>query len=189
MEYYLELTGFVLLLFLWFNWSNRPHRRRPEKLSRLPPGPTPWPVVGNIFQLGFVKVPHESFAQLARVHGPNIMTLWLGSMCTVVVSSDEAAREMFRNHDVALAGRKIYECMKGDFGDEMGSMITAQYGPNWRMLRRLCNTEFFLNSRLDATSGIRHRCINKMVQSMQVGVFIELNSDFKFIDDTRVHIS
>ncbi|KAI3746309.1 hypothetical protein L6452_08737 [Arctium lappa] len=168
MEYYYEVTGFVLLLFIWVNWANRRHRhrRRLEKLMCLPPGPTPWPVVGNIFQLGFVKVPHESFAQLARVHGPNIMTLWLGSMCTVVISSNEAACEMFKNHDVVLAGRKIYECMKGDFGDELGSMITAQYGPKWRMLRRLCNTEFFLNSRLDATSGIRHRCIDKMVQSM-----------------------
>lgn len=165
MEYYYELTGFVLLLFVWVNWANR-RRGRPEKLRCLPPGPTPWPVVGNIFQLGFVKVPHESFAQLALVHGPNIMTLWLGSMCTVVISSNEAARDMFKNHDVVLAGRKIYECMKGDYGDELGSMITAQYGPNWRMLRRLCNTEFFLNSRLDATSAIRQRCIDKMVQSM-----------------------
>ncbi|XWS59554.1 hypothetical protein CRYUN_Cryun08bG0132100 [Craigia yunnanensis] len=35
-------------------------------------------------------------------------------MCTVVISSKEVAREMFKNHDVALAGRKIYEAMKED---------------------------------------------------------------------------
>ncbi|KAI3724060.1 hypothetical protein L2E82_35825 [Cichorium intybus] len=165
MEYY-ELIGFFLLLFIWVQWANHRRRLHLDELRWLPPGPTPWPVVGNIFQLGFVKIPHESFAHLARIHGPNMMTLWLGSMCTVVISSKEAAREMFKNHDVVLAGRKVYECMKGDFGDELGSMITAQYGPNWRLLRRLSTTEFFLNSRLDATSSIRSRCIHKMVQSI-----------------------
>ncbi|KAI3796979.1 hypothetical protein L1987_39666 [Smallanthus sonchifolius] len=158
---YLVLVGFVVLSLLWVRWAI--HRR----VEKLPPGPTPWPVVGNIFQLGFVKVPHKSFAQLALVHGPDIMTLWLGSMCTVVISSNEAACEMFKNHDVVLAGRKVYECMKGDFGDEMGSMITAQYGANWRLLRKLSTTEFFLNSRLDATSSVRTRCIDKLVESIQ----------------------
>ncbi|PWA47384.1 cytochrome P450 [Artemisia annua] len=164
---YLQLTGYIILLIIWVKWANYRRSRHLDKLRLLPPGPTPWPVVGNIFHLGFVKVPHESFAQLARVHGPNVMTLWLGSMCTVVISSSKAAHEMFKNHDVALAGRKVYECMKGDFGDELGSMITAQYGPNWRLLRRLSTTEFFLNSRLDATSAIRSRCIKKLVQSIQ----------------------
>ncbi|KAL8245834.1 hypothetical protein R6Q59_007050 [Mikania micrantha] len=167
MESFELFLGIVLLSLVWVQWAIRRRRVKLEKLRSLPPGPTPWPVVGNIFQLGFVKVPHKSFAQLAQVHGPNIMTLWLGSMCTVVISSNKAAREMFKNHDVVLAGRKVYECMKGDFGDELGSMITAQYGSNWRLLRRLSTTEFFLNSRLDATSGIRSKCIDRLVQSIQ----------------------
>ncbi|KAK9062874.1 hypothetical protein SSX86_020064 [Deinandra increscens subsp. villosa] len=162
-----QFLGIVLVLFVLVQWAIRRRRVDLEKLRLLPPGPTPWPVVGNIFQLGFVKVPHKSFAELALIHGPNIMTLWLGSMCTVVISSKEAAREMFKNHDVILAGRKVYECMKGDFGDELGSMITAQYGTNWRLLRKLSTTEFFVNSRLDATSNIRSRCVDKLVESIR----------------------
>ncbi|KAJ6683014.1 CYTOCHROME P450 FAMILY 1 [Salix koriyanagi] len=96
------------------------------------------------------------------------MTIWLGSMCNVVVSSSEAAREMFKNHDAVLAGRKIYEAMKGDFGNE-GSIITAQYGPHWRMLRRLCTTEFFVTSRLDAMQGARARCVDGMLQYIEYG--------------------
>ncbi|OMO68228.1 Cytochrome P450 [Corchorus olitorius] len=138
------------------------HRWRLENLDRLqlPPGPRKWPMVGNIFQLGWP--PHVAFAKLANQHGP-IMTLWLGSMCTVVISSKEVAREMFKNHDVTFAGRKIYEAMKGNNGNE-GSIITAQYGPKWRMLRRLCTSEFFVSNRLDAMKGVRKQCIDQMVE-------------------------
>ncbi|OMO82015.1 Cytochrome P450 [Corchorus capsularis] len=84
----------------------------------------------------------------------------------MVISSDEVAREMFKNHDVDLAGRKIYESMKGNYGLE-GSIITSQYGPHWRMLRRLCTTEIFNSSRLDAMKDIRRKCIDRMVKSIE----------------------
>ncbi|KAK9127635.1 hypothetical protein Syun_016432 [Stephania yunnanensis] len=58
-----------------------------------------WPMVGNIFQLSWA--PHISFMELARKHGP-IMTIRLGAMTTIVISSSEVAREMFKNHDVVL---------------------------------------------------------------------------------------
>lgn len=163
MEY--GVVGLILAILVWAGWAmvlERRHRRL-EEVGQLPPGPRCWPVVGNIFQLGWS--PHESFARLALKHGP-IMTLWLGSMCTVVISSSEAARDMFRNHDVVLAGRKIYEAMKDDYGHE-GSLITSQYGPHWKMLRRLSTTEFFVTSRLDAMQGARRRCIDRMVHFIQ----------------------
>ncbi|XP_071918820.1 cytochrome P450 76A2-like [Coffea arabica] len=129
----------LLLLVAWaiLTWQKC---NASKKLERLPPGPRRWSVVGNMFQLGWSG--HESFAILASKQGP-IMTLWLGSMCTVVISSNEVAREMFKNHDVVLVGRKIYEAMEGDIGNE-GTLITAQYGPRWRMLRRLCTAKFFV---------------------------------------------
>lgn len=156
------MVAAVIAVVLWAVWviGTESRHGRLKELGQLPPGPRSWPVVGNIFQLGWA--PHVSFAQLAAKHGP-IMTLWLGSMSTVVISSNEVAKEMFKNHDVVLAGRKIYEAMKGA-GSNEGSIITAQYGPHWRMLRRLCTSEFFVTSRLDAMRGVRGRCIDRMVQ-------------------------
>ncbi|XP_034226266.1 cytochrome P450 76A1 [Prunus dulcis] len=166
-----EVVGLsVGVVLIWVAWSiillvTHLRRRRLEEVAgHFPPGPRWWPMVGNIFQLG-LGPPHESFAMLARNHGP-IMTLWLGSMSTVVISSSQVAREMFKNHDVVLAGRKIYEAMKGDYGNE-GSLITAQYGPHWRMLRRLCTTEFFVTSRIDAMCRVRAKCIDGMVQFIE----------------------
>lgn len=156
MEY--EVVCLVLAILVWIMVTEL----RRAKLGKLPPGPTRWPVVGNIFQLGW-SAAHESFTILARRHGP-IMTLWLGSMCTVVVSSSEVARDMFKNNDTVLAGRKIYESMKGEHkhGSE-GSLITCQYNAHWRMLRRLHTTEFFVTSRLEAMRGVRAKCVDRMV--------------------------
>ncbi|KAL7133526.1 hypothetical protein ABFS83_12G146800 [Erythranthe nasuta] len=165
-----EVAGVVLALLLWAAWAvvtERRHRRL-EELGRLPPGPRPLPVVGNMLQLaaaGSASAPHRSFAELAKQHG-SVMTLHLGSMTTVVVSSSEAARVMFKNHDAVLAGRKIYESMKGDIGNE-GSLITAQHGQHWRTLRRLCTAEFFAAAPLDAMRGVRARCVDQMVQHIR----------------------
>lgn len=160
-----EIAGIVFALLMWAAWAvvTERRQRRMEELGQLPPGPRPWPVVGNMFQLvGSATAPHQLFAELAKQHGP-IMTLHLGSMTTVVISSSEAARVMFKNHDAVLAGRKIYESMKGDIGNE-GSLITAQYGAHWRTLRRLCTAEFFATGPLDSMRDVRARCVDRMVQ-------------------------
>ncbi|TKY50553.1 steroid 17alpha-monooxygenase or 17alpha-hydroxyprogesterone aldolase [Spatholobus suberectus] len=158
MEY--GVVGLLVLAMSMLVWTMVMERRHH---GQLPPGPRRLPVFGNIFQLGWS--PHESFAKLAHKHGP-IMTLWLGSMCTVVISSSQVARDMFKNHDAVLAGRKIYEAMKGEHGSE-GSLITSQYNSHWRMLRRLCTTEFFVTRRLDAMRGVRAKCIHRMLHLIQ----------------------
>ncbi|KAB1221264.1 Cytochrome P450 76A2 [Morella rubra] len=165
MEY--EALGLILVILLWVAWLMivESRRRRAKNQGQLPPGPIPWPVVGNLFQLG-PAAPHKTFADLARKHGP-IMTIWLGSMRMVVVSSSEAARVMFKNHDVVLAGRKMREAMKGDLGTE-GSLIMSSYGGHWRTLRRLSTSEFFVTSRLEAMrGGVRGKCIEDVVHRIE----------------------
>lgn len=167
-----EVVGLVIALLLWVGWAmvTECRHRRIEKLGQMPPGPRWFPVVGNLFQLAGAGIwkqqpPHVTLTELSQKHGP-VMTLWLGSMSTVVVSSSDMARDMFKNHDVVLAGRKIYEAIKGEKSSD-GSMITAQYGPHWRMLRRLCTTEFFVTSRLDMSKSVRAKCIDGMVQFVE----------------------
>ncbi|PIA25399.1 hypothetical protein AQUCO_11600004v1 [Aquilegia coerulea] len=160
------VAGLLLALALCVLWAMiidwKQHRR--EELGQLPPGPIGLPVLGNIFQLSWA--PHVSFAKLAQTHG-SIMTVRLGTMRTIVISSSDVAREMFKNHDTVLAGRKIYEAMRGKEGASEGSIILAQHGPRWRMLRRLCTSEFFVKSRLDTTLVLREKCVRGMVRYVQ----------------------
>ncbi|RZB88986.1 Geraniol 8-hydroxylase [Glycine soja] len=59
---------------------------------KLPPRPSGFPIIGNLLELG--EKPHKSLAKLAKIHGP-IMSLKLGQITTVVVSSAQMAKEGF----------------------------------------------------------------------------------------------
>ncbi|KAL8162541.1 hypothetical protein V2J09_014030 [Rumex salicifolius] len=61
--------------------------------SKLPPGPHPLPIVGNLFHLS--NNPHRSLAKLSKFYDP-IMTLKIGRITTIVVSSVDMAREIFQ---------------------------------------------------------------------------------------------
>ncbi|XP_020085304.1 cytochrome P450 76A1 [Ananas comosus] len=145
----------TLLALVLVAYQRRLNPKAAAASQPLPPGPTPLPLIGNLHQLG--SLPHKSLARLARRYGP-VVTVHLGAMTTVVVSSAAAAREMYKEHDAALAGRMVYESMRYERANE-GSIITAQPGAEWRMLRRLCTTGFFAAARLDALQGVRSRCV------------------------------
>uniref|UniRef100_A0A803Q855 Cytochrome P450 n=1 Tax=Cannabis sativa TaxID=3483 RepID=A0A803Q855_CANSA len=76
---------------------------RNNPASKLPPGPWRLPFLGNLHQL-LGPLPHQTFRDLAKKHGP-IMYLEVGQVPTVVVSSREYAKEVLKVHDNALASR------------------------------------------------------------------------------------
>ncbi|KAL7224051.1 hypothetical protein ACSBR1_025495 [Camellia fascicularis] len=71
---------------------------------KLPPGPAALPVVGNLLKLG--DKPHKSLAELAKTHGP-IMSLKLGQLTTIVVSSSTMAKQVLQKQDLAFSTRSI----------------------------------------------------------------------------------
>ncbi|RVW28439.1 Berbamunine synthase [Vitis vinifera] len=72
------------------------------KSPPLPPGPYPWPIIGNLLQMGGNL--HVKLANLAKRHGP-LMSLRLGTQIMVVASSSAAAMEVLKTHDRTLSGR------------------------------------------------------------------------------------
>ncbi|KAL0445701.1 UNVERIFIED_CONTAM: Geraniol 8-hydroxylase, partial [Sesamum latifolium] len=57
-----------------------------------------------------VNRPHESLSKLAKTYGP-LMTVKLGMVKLVVVSSAEMAREIFQNNDQVFSGRPAPEAV------------------------------------------------------------------------------
>uniref|UniRef100_A0A0C9RSP0 TSA: Wollemia nobilis Ref_Wollemi_Transcript_14833_1094 transcribed RNA sequence n=1 Tax=Wollemia nobilis TaxID=56998 RepID=A0A0C9RSP0_9CONI len=125
--------------------------RRKKGKTPLPPGPPPWPIVGNLFQLG--TKPNESLCALSLQYGP-LMTLFLGMKTVVVVSSPAMAKEVFKTHDHIFAGRTVPEAAK-TLSHYNSSLIWGELGPRWRKLRRIATTELFSHDRLQALQHLR----------------------------------
>ncbi|CAI0554870.1 unnamed protein product [Linum tenue] len=69
---------------------------------KLPPGPRPLPVVGNLYDIKPVRF--RCFAEWADRYGP-VISVWFGSTLNVVVSSTALAKEVLKEHDQQLADR------------------------------------------------------------------------------------
>nr|XP_043608826.1 flavonoid 3'-monooxygenase-like [Erigeron canadensis] len=119
--------------------------------NRLPPGPTPWPIVGNLPHLGMV--PHHSLAALAEKHGP-LMHLRLGFVDVVVAASASVAAQFLKVHDANFASRPPNSGAK-HIAYNYQDLVFAPYGPRWRMLRKICSVHLFSNKALDDFRHVR----------------------------------
>ncbi|KAM3195503.1 hypothetical protein ACQJBY_071560 [Aegilops geniculata] len=129
--------------------------------GRMPPGPTPLPVVGNLLSLRGGNL-HHTLARLARGHGP-VMTLRLGLTTAVVVSSRDAAREAFTRHDRRLAARAVPDAARGlGFADRSMVWLSSS-DPLWKTLRGIAAAHAFSPRALAAARGVRERKVRDMV--------------------------
>lgn len=125
-------------------------RIRRQKLN-LPPGPRPWPIIGNLNLIG--PLPHRSLHKLSQKYGP-LLHLKFGSFPVVVGSSVEMAKAMLKTYDVQFVGRP--KIAAGKYTTYNYSDITwSPYGPYWRQARKMCLMELFSAKRLESLEYIR----------------------------------
>ncbi|XP_011828881.1 PREDICTED: cytochrome P450 2C19 isoform X2 [Mandrillus leucophaeus] len=112
----------LLLLSLWRQRSGR---------GKLPPGPTPLPVIGNILQIG-IKDVSKSLTNLSKVYGP-VFTLYFGLERMVVLHGYEAVKEALIDLGEEFSGRghfPLFERANRRFG------IVFSNGTRWKEIRR-----------------------------------------------------
>ncbi|KAH9667694.1 Flavonoid 3-monooxygenase [Citrus sinensis] len=138
--WYSVLAFFLPVLLLLFHR----HFSR-NKLNYLPPpGPKPWPLIGNLNLLG--EHLHLSFHSLSQKYGP-LMQLKLGLNIMVVCSSAEVAELFLKTHDLTFATRP--EILAGKHANyDYLVMPGAPYGPHLRQTRKIYKTELLSPKRL-----------------------------------------
>ncbi|XP_005335361.3 cytochrome P450 2C18 [Ictidomys tridecemlineatus] len=112
----------ILLFSLW--------RQRSGK-GRLPPGPMPLPILGNILQIDAKNI-SKSLTNFSKVYGP-VFTVYLGMRPTVVLHGYEAVKEALVDHGEVFSGRGSFPV--GDrTRKELGIIISN--GNRWKVMRR-----------------------------------------------------
>nr|XP_028580068.1 cytochrome P450 1B1 isoform X1 [Podarcis muralis] len=108
-------------------------RRRRRRLE--PPGPFPWPLLGNAAQLG--SAPHLAFGRLAATYG-HVFQLRLGGWPVVVLSGERAIREALIRQGAAFAGRPPFPSFQLVSGGR--SLAFGGYSELWKLQRRLAHS-------------------------------------------------
>ncbi|CAI6277588.1 unnamed protein product [Periconia digitata] len=121
----------VVCLLLYPIWRILQVGKRP---ADFPPGPPTIPLLGNIHLIPRENV-HLQFQKWAQEFGP-VYSLMLGSKTMVVLSSDQAVKDLLDKRSAIYSDR-----MDLYIGQTLASgglrILMMRYGPTWRMIRKL----------------------------------------------------
>lgn len=123
----LVLCAFALLLLVL-------HGRRREPGCSLPPGPTPWPLVGNLFQME--EQIHLSLTNL-RVQYGDVFQMKMGSLVVVVLSGYSTIKEALVRKGEAFAGRPDFFTFSA-IANGTSMTFSEKYGEAWVHHKKIC---------------------------------------------------
>ncbi|XP_064359178.1 cytochrome P450 2G1-like [Dromaius novaehollandiae] len=129
----LLLAACLCCLLLAAAQRHRLRHRHPQ--GRLPPGPAPLPLLGNLLQLS-TRRPLQALMQLREKYGP-VFTVHLGPRRVVVLCGHEAVREALVDHAEEFSGRGALAIIDRNFN---GFGVALANGERWKQLRRFSLT-------------------------------------------------
>ena len=127
----LALTVVVIAAVLLYSAVS--HQRENPKL---PPGPVPLPIIGNMLQMG--TKPHLGLTKLAKKFG-KVFRLTVGIHRIVVVNTIDVAREALVKKSNDFAGRpRLYTA---DLISRGGKDIAfSDFSPTWKLQRKIAHS-------------------------------------------------
>ncbi|CAK8537674.1 unnamed protein product [Lathyrus sativus] len=149
---------FTYFLFTFF--SNPKHKK--------PPGPPALPIIGNLHLLG--KLPHRALESLSKKYGP-IMSMQLGQVPAVVISSSKSAELFLKTHDLVFASRpKTQATDILSYGSK--GFAFSEYGPYWRNVRKLVTLKLLSASKVEMFAPIRKQELGVLVKSLEKAALV-----------------
>ncbi|KAL7092449.1 hypothetical protein ACP275_12G165200 [Erythranthe tilingii] len=153
----------IVVFFLLFNTQ----KKLVKKSLNPPPGPSGLPFIGNLHQFcNNAAAPHIYLWKLSKKHGP-LMSMKLGSVPLVVVSSPEIAKQVMKTNDLAFCSRpKVLGQYKISYN---GSDIAfAPYSETWRELRKICVLHLLSNKQLHSFRPVREEEVFRMIKNLSL---------------------
>ncbi|KAL3512698.1 hypothetical protein ACH5RR_025415 [Cinchona calisaya] len=118
--------------------------------------------------------PHRSLQKLARKHGP-IMSLQIGSVKALVISSAEAAQEIMKTNELNFLNRPESEVTRKLLYD-LKDVSVAPYGEYWRQMKSICVLQLLSNKRVQSICYIREEETDLLINKIGEGSRIDSSS-------------
>ncbi|XP_075179721.1 cytochrome P450 2C18-like [Anomaloglossus baeobatrachus] len=119
----------VMCLIIFIMWTKN------NKRKKMPPGPTPFPLLGNILQLNIKELP-KSFMKLANIYG-DVFTVHLGPRTVVVLHGYDTVKEALVDNAHVFSERAKFPGAEFVF---KGYGVLLSNGERWKQLRRFSLT-------------------------------------------------
>ncbi|KAL7125423.1 hypothetical protein ABFS83_14G116300 [Erythranthe nasuta] len=163
---YISIASLFLLFLVTVLLTNLHSTKR----RRFPPGPTGFPVIGNMGMSG--ELNHRGLAALAKTYG-GLFHMKMGRIHMVAVSTAEMAREVLQTQDHVFSNRPANNSIRYLTYDR-ADMAFAHYGPFWRQMRKICVTKLFSRKRAGSWASAREE-IDSFVKTLDSRVGSPVN--------------
>ncbi|KAK7271270.1 hypothetical protein RJT34_27021 [Clitoria ternatea] len=153
--------SWIVVIFTFILVAIKLLQKQRQHDRKQPPGPRALPVLGHLHMMG--NLPHRTLEAWSKKYGP-IMSLSLGQVPTIVVTSPEAAEVFLK--DPVFAGRPKLEASKY-FSSGYKGMAFAEYGAYWRQMRKVCTLQLLSVSKVESFAPLRKRELEGVVKSLE----------------------
>jgi hypothetical protein len=127
----LSLSLALVLGAVLFDYSNMLRLR-----ARMPPGPFPLPIVGNVLQFPKCK-PWVRFEQWSQKYNDPMITVWIGRAPTVVLNDAWTASDLMDKRANIYSSRPVFQVPGRLMGGENWAQTMLPYGDKWRLQRKM----------------------------------------------------
>ncbi|MED6114356.1 hypothetical protein PIB30_079521 [Stylosanthes scabra] len=107
-----------------------------SKKLRLPPGPKPWPIIGNLLEMLANKPTLRWIQNIMNDLKTEIACIQLGNIYVIPVTSPSIAREILMKQDAIFASRPLSWSSKYVSSGYLTTTITP-FGEQWKKMKRV----------------------------------------------------
>ncbi|KAG6683111.1 hypothetical protein I3843_13G154200 [Carya illinoinensis] len=118
-----------------------------KRVAPLPPGPKPWPIVGNLPELFKNKPRYKWLHRLMKEFNTEIACIRLGRVHVIPVASPEISMEFLKKYDAVFASRPI-TVTTNMFSNGFLTAGVSPWGDQWKKMRRVLTSEILSPARL-----------------------------------------
>nr|XP_051220622.1 tyrosine N-monooxygenase-like [Lolium perenne] len=112
----------------------------------LPPGPLPWPVVGNLPEMMLNKPAFRWIHLVMKKMGTDIACFRLGRVNVVPITCPKIAREVLKKQDTNFVSRPL-TFASSTVSCGYKNVVLSPFGEQWKKMRRVLTTEIICPSR------------------------------------------